>query len=198
MRAFAILALTLSSCFACAIPRPFRSTGFVPLERAPLDHGYIHRSGWMRPALRDSMASVWSDSAGQVERAWCVTKWSVMVVNRNETPDGERIRTSIDSQFTVWELQPARTQAADYESVRFVCPSGMPTAHVHPPQTCTESGCRPGGWNAHQCAPSPEDLRVARRREVPFEIVWCGRREWRFYFPHELITAPWPVAKSSP
>jgi len=148
----------------------------------------VVRYGVIMDAPMSHLDSSWSYNAQQVERAYCISNYSVSVrhVSRKEPIQD-------DSVFRVWAVEPAATSHASPSSVDFECPDGVPELHVHTPSTCSGEDvrtCVAGGLNAFSCQPSRQDLEKLARRNDPFAVIQCDRRSFRFYYPTEYVAAP--------
>lgn len=178
------------------------STGFLKIIDAPISRGQVIRYGYLDPYFRDSvLAPRWKPTA-QVESAYCVTSWSVLVQQSSTETAMMSLNVSIDSIFIVWEMQPANTQAADAATIYFNCPYGMPRAHVHPPNTCKDdtdlSTCIVGGFSGYQCQPSEKDLLNIMFYGAPFGINICGPNQVRFFYPSDLLAHRWRGPRAPP
>jgi hypothetical protein len=158
----------------------------------------VTRTGWILPALRDSLLRpLWTEKAGEVERSGCVTTWTVFpLVRRVGKSDNSLI--AVDSQFYVHRITlDERPSMATPSHVLIKCSPGQPGFHTHPGHTCTDrsdaSTCKAGGWEAHQCQPSPEDLVILLESDAPFSVIQCGPDQFRFYYPFELLASSWPA-----
>lgn len=141
------------------------------------------RLGVVMDAPRDTLERLWSDEARQVERAYCVARYSygAYQVSR-ETP------AKVDTIFRVLSLAEAPVANAGPSSIEFECPTGQPEVHTHTPTTCSGDDvatCTIGGLNAWSCQPSRQDFEKLLARGDPFGVIQCDRRSFRFYYPHE-------------
>lgn len=145
---------------------------------------------------RQTLASAWTESPTQVERAYCVKDWSYGVYHVSKT---EPIQD--DTVFRVFAIEPADASNAGPMSVDFNCPTGMPELHIHTPTTCMGDDlatCITGGLNAYSCQPSRGDLEKLVRRGDPFGVVQCDRRAFRFYYPSEYTGNSGAIASRPP
>jgi hypothetical protein len=158
-------------------------------------HAQAVRLGVVMDLPRQMLESAWTEDAGQLERAYCVTDWSYGVyhVSRAEPVQD-------DTVFRVFAVREADASNAGPSAVDFECPDGMPELHVHTPTTCMGDDvntCVVGGLNAYSCQPSRGDLEKLVRRRDEFGVLQCDRHAFRFYYPTEYGT-PQILAAGSP
>lgn len=145
--------------------------------------GQAVRLGVVMDTPREALERLWSEEPRQLERAYCVARYSLGVYQvSRETP------AKVDTIFRVLSLDAAPVANAGPSSIEFECPPGQPEVHTHTPTTCTGDDvktCTVGGLNAWSCQPSRQDLEKLLARGDPFGIIQCDRRSFRFYYPHE-------------
>ena len=159
----------------------------VPFASVSSASAQAVRYGVVMDIPRARLDSVWSDDPHQVERAYCVTDYSVGVSHVSHDPATD------DTIFRVFRMQPANVRSATPNTVDFECPPGVPEMHVHTPSTCIGDDiktCVAGGLNAFSCQPSRQDLEKLVRRGDPFAVIQCDRRDFRFYYPSEYVPPP--------
>lgn len=133
----------------------------------------------MDPA-RKRLARDWDDEdANQVERAYCVTKWTQ---STHTESDGSQ-----DVIIRVFEVDTAHEDSAGVDWINFSCADSLaPELHIHTPTTCNAFGCTLGGVDAFQDQPSRQDLYSLAAGRRPFGIIQADRHTFRFYYKDEL------------
>lgn len=210
----ATMAAVVPAVVPAAVPAAVPAVAVVPAAMSAsggraLDSGVpvlVHRSGWIETIVRDSvLASQWRERPG-LERAYCVTGWSVMGGLSFARVRGQVVIVA-DTDFTIGSIVSATNQDQHPAAVRYFCPRGEPTIHIHPPHTCRDWGdvrtCSYGGDMAFQCEPSTTDLISMMEGGQPFDVVQCGAHQFRFYFPSDasvqrMALAPLGAARGPP
>lgn len=140
------------------------------------------RYGVIDEPVRATLEAAWSEDPRQVERAYCVRRARV-----SARPAGPG---AVDTIIKVLAVRPAPVRAAGPNHADFECPRGTPSLHVHPPATCVGDDaqfCEPGGSGAFSCQPSRADYTTLVRLGLPYAIIQCDRRSFRFYYPSEFV-----------
>lgn len=176
MRQLAVLTLLLFA--GCA--QPYRTT------TPPVLIGIV--TGTARAVMERD----WSDSVGQVERAYCVERMTILrSIDDTSAIRNGRDTLALDSAgehpyLAVIVEQVSRAKVAKATPTQLVdirCSSGQPIVHTHAPHTCQPDGtCDFGGVNAWQCFPSRVDYETLMREEMPFGVIQCDRRAFMFYW----------------
>ena len=153
----------------------------IPLRAQTVVTPKTVRYGMLAPKLADSLATFWSDSAGEVERALCVVRYEVFT---NPQPDiwAGKVRPSDDSLWVVTAVEdPIAVEYATPVSLSYRCRPGQPSIHSHPPLLCTGAACATPGL-VHMCGPSRQDYDTLIVFGLPFGAVRCGDKHYVFYF----------------
>ncbi|MGH7756464.1 MAG: hypothetical protein ACREM8_09305, partial [Vulcanimicrobiaceae bacterium] len=95
--------------------------------RGPINYGYVVDSA------RDSLEHAWTDSADQVERAYCVLAGDVSM---SHDP------ASWSNAWYIHRVVPAiGVEGATPYLIHYDCPVGtVGSLHIHTPTTCTNVG----------------------------------------------------------
>lgn len=160
----------------------------------------VMRYGVVMDNARNAMAATWTEDIHQVERVYCVTRWWAAVPRARHTAADSADGREADTVFRVLQVQSLDSVDATPNSASFVCPTGEPELHTHPPATCYEDRmdqCYAGGPDAYSCQPSRADVQTLKSRGDEFAIVQCDRNAFVFYYPNEF-DAPNPTPPPAP
>lgn len=123
----------------------------------------------------------------QVERAYCVTRYSVAVIPWQSIEGETRI-------YVVTEVEPAQvTGAKAWEIQNVTCPamrdgSPVPMLHTHPASRCDQAtgACQADSSRMlpGRCVPSSIDVATVNRLMLPFSVVQCARGVFTFFAPN--------------
>lgn len=140
----------------------------------------VVRFGYLSPELKSTLAARWDVRPTAVERAYCITRWTVDTVYAPSD-------SAIEIVFKGVVMQPATVDRADGYSVTYECPDHALAVHTHPPHTQLPDGTMVrGGWDADQCQPSATDYRTLVRSRDPAAVVLCGPTQARWYYPQDF------------
>lgn len=147
-----------------------------------LPSGDPYTYGIMLESARILPANDWTDTIPQVERAYCVTDYTIII---KDPPTAEnRPKRYIMVENVV--RAPTST-ALSWKLTGIQCPDSVPIMHTHLPISCHNEDkpedCVYGGILAFFCQPSKKDYQSLLEGSEPFGIIQCGRDQFVFYYP---------------
>src|SRR5690348_2381833 len=125
----------------------------------------------------------WSENPYQTERGYCLA---------GITQDTTWLKAGYRA---IYVTQATRAHATDSTqmTVDFVCDKGQPTLHTHAAYcTITPWGvdlfsCSMHRPEAEQCSPSLTDVASLLVSEAPFNVIQCGKEQFRFYWATDYL-----------
>jgi hypothetical protein len=150
---------------------------------------------WIAPEVREYLAKRWTDSLGQVERAYCVRFGSYY--NPYAINSTERRVTDI------WEAQVSGATYNSITSIKCLQQPDITVLHVHPPQSYLMDGTLiQGGMEAYECTPSGVDYQSMLSGGFEFWLIQCDRNAITPFYrtPYAIVqpvVAPDTVRASS-